>query len=202
MKRIELCGIATVGALLVAVLPVEAHHAMEGDTPTTFFAGLLSGLAHPVIGLDHAVCLIAVGLLARSLVLPLAFVAGSIVAVALSAIAGLELADEPLVAFSVAAIGGWLVVGAGRQGVAAVALAAVIGVIHGFAYAESILGAEPAPLLAYLIGLALVQGAVVALCAIAGRRIAASPAPGRIWAEGVPGAAIAAVGIALLGGLL
>jgi len=202
MKRAEICAVAITAASLLVVLPAEAHHAMGGETPTSFFDGLLSGLAHPVIGLDHAVALIAVGLLARSLALPLAFVAGSIAAVALSAILGVELADEPTVAWSVAAVGGWLVVGGWRESVPALALSAVIGAIHGFAYAEAILGAEPTPLAAYLAGLAVVQVAVVMIAAFAGRRSAAALAERKAWAERVPGAAIAAVGVALVIGIL
>jgi len=38
---------------LLAVDPAFALHAMAGATPTSFSEGLLSGLGHPVIGLDH-----------------------------------------------------------------------------------------------------------------------------------------------------
>ena len=45
----------------------EAHHAMGGTTPQTLAQGLLSGLAHPVIGLDHLAFTVAAGLLAARL---------------------------------------------------------------------------------------------------------------------------------------
>ena len=48
--------------------PAFAHHAMGGRLPSTFFEELLSGLAHPVIGLDHLSALIAIGLLSAGLV--------------------------------------------------------------------------------------------------------------------------------------
>jgi len=38
---------------------------------------------------------------------------------------------------------------------------AVFGLFHGYAYAESIVGAQSTPLLAYLVGLTLVQYAVI-----------------------------------------
>src|SRR4051812_50156559 len=50
----------------------EAHHVMGGTTPQTLAQGLLSGLAHPVIGLDHLAFTVAAGLLAARLAPPLA----------------------------------------------------------------------------------------------------------------------------------
>ncbi|PKO63289.1 MAG: urease accessory protein UreJ, partial [Betaproteobacteria bacterium HGW-Betaproteobacteria-17] len=44
---------ATTGLLLVASTSALAHHPMGGMTPQTLSQGLLSGLGHPVIGLDH-----------------------------------------------------------------------------------------------------------------------------------------------------
>src|SRR5918998_2047207 len=64
---------------LVAATPALAHHPMGGTTPATLSQGLLSGLGHPVIGLDHLAALVAVGLLAsrfaRGAWLPLAWLA-------------------------------------------------------------------------------------------------------------------------------
>lgn len=54
------------GTMLLAG-PAWAHHAMGGEVPGTFAEGLLSGLAHPVIGLDHLAFILAVGLIAASL---------------------------------------------------------------------------------------------------------------------------------------
>src|SRR5262249_57584778 len=45
----------------LATVPAFAHHMMGGRTPSTFMEGLLSGLGHPVIGLDHLAFLLAVG---------------------------------------------------------------------------------------------------------------------------------------------
>jgi len=54
-------------------VPAFAHHAMGGLTPQTFVQGLLSGLAHPVIGLDHFLFLLMAGVLAYSLRSPLKY---------------------------------------------------------------------------------------------------------------------------------
>jgi hypothetical protein len=56
-------GVLTLGAMLLAT-PASAHHAMGGATPSNLWEGLLSGLAHPVIGLDHLAFVIAAGLIA------------------------------------------------------------------------------------------------------------------------------------------
>ena len=45
-------------------LSQSAHHPFGGEAPKTIAEGLLSGIGHPVIGLDHIVFVIAVGLLA------------------------------------------------------------------------------------------------------------------------------------------
>ena len=60
----------------LAAFPAFAHHMMGGRTPSTFMEGLLSGLGHPVIGLDHFAFLvaigIAVGIFGLNLLLPVA----------------------------------------------------------------------------------------------------------------------------------
>src|SRR5262245_65599030 len=61
----RILNLAALIALFVAD-PALAHHAMDGATPTTFWHGLLSGLGHPVIGLDHLAAIIAVGCLAAA----------------------------------------------------------------------------------------------------------------------------------------
>ena len=46
--------------------PAFAHHVMGGRMPVTFVDGLLSGLGHPIIGLDHFAAVVAVGCLAAA----------------------------------------------------------------------------------------------------------------------------------------
>lgn len=43
-------------AALLALLPLPAfaHHAMGGATPSTLGQAFISGIAHPVIGLDRS----------------------------------------------------------------------------------------------------------------------------------------------------
>ena len=49
----------TITGLAPAV--AQAHHNMDGRTPASFMDGLLSGLAHPVIGLDHLAMVLLIG---------------------------------------------------------------------------------------------------------------------------------------------
>ena len=47
-----------------SIEPALAHHPMGGRMPATFTDGLLSGLGHPIIGLDHLAAVLAIGCLA------------------------------------------------------------------------------------------------------------------------------------------
>src|SRR5262245_6809064 len=49
--------------LAISGAPAFAHHMMGGRTPATFGEGILSGLGHPIIGLDHLAAVVAVGCL-------------------------------------------------------------------------------------------------------------------------------------------
>src|SRR5258708_34195202 len=56
--------IQTAGLFLASIAllidPALAHHVMGGQVPVTFRDGLLSGLAHPIIGIDHFAAVVAV----------------------------------------------------------------------------------------------------------------------------------------------
>lgn len=155
------------GTLLASPL-AWSHHAMGGATPTTFFEGLLSGLAHPVIGADHFAFLIVTALLAASLqgvlrlLVPLAFVVATVFGTLYHVTEASLPMTEMVIALS--ALLGGITVLLRKGSVPAMstgALLAAIGVFHGYAYGESIIGAEQTPLLSYLIGFALVQYAII-----------------------------------------
>src|SRR6476469_5822310 len=63
MKWMQAAGLS-LAAVALSVDPVLAHHIMGGRMPTTFADGLLSGLGHPIIGLDHFAAIVAVACLA------------------------------------------------------------------------------------------------------------------------------------------
>ena len=57
---------------------------------------------------------------------------------------------------------------------AALVLFAMVGAVHGYALGESIYGAEPTPLYAYLLGLAVIQSAIALAAATVARSICAT----------------------------
>jgi urease accessory protein len=195
---VRLGGVA-VAVMLIASMPAEAHHMMGGRTPATFMEGLLSGLGHPVIGIDHLAFIvamgIAVGAAGLNLMLPALFIAASAVGVALH-LRGVSLPGaEVLVALSVLLAGAMLARGRAVGGAIWAVLFAAAGLFHGFAFGESIYGAETSPLVAYLAGLVIVQGALATAIAVAVRGIGAAALNTRL-----AGATIAGIGLAVLAG--
>jgi urease accessory protein len=192
---------AALGLMLVAAagVPAEAHHVMGGRTPSSFMEGLLSGLAHPVIGLDHLAFIVAMGVAAGvarlNLAIPALFIVASAIGVALH-VRGVTLpVAEMLVALSVVIAGAMIASGRALQALSWAALFVVAGFVHGYAFGESIYGAEASPLAAYLVGLVIVQAAVATGVALLARRSAAAAMQPRL-----AGAAIAGIGIAILAG--
>ena len=185
-----------------AAAPAHAHHAMGGELPTTWAQGVLSGVAHPVIGLDHLAFLLAAGLIAGVAGLgaaaPLLFVAASLVGVALHVMLVDIPAAEFAIALSVVVVGAglaWAVVA--RNPRIWLAVFAVAGLFHGYAYGESIVGAEQTALAAYVIGLGLVQSALV----LAAWWVASSRAWGsEALQPRLAGAAALGVGVSALAG--
>jgi urease accessory protein len=185
--------------LLATVGTASAHHVMGGGLPSTFSQGLLSGLGHPVIGPDHLAFLIAVGIAVGagglSLALPIVFVAASAIGVALH-VYGLDVPGAELViAVSVILVGFLIARGRSLPLGAWAALFGAAGLAHGYAYGESIFGAEPTPLFAYLAGLVVIQSALTVGVALVTRR---SGAEMSALAPRLAGAAIVGVGLTAL----
>ncbi|MGY6705167.1 HupE/UreJ family protein [Roseinatronobacter sp.] len=161
---------------LILASPAFAHHPLGGEAPQTVFHGLISGLAHPVIGLDHLAFVVLVGLAAalagRSLAGPFAFIVATLAgtAVHLGGVA-LPLAELVITA-SVVALGAALVMGRQVAGPVALAAFAFAGVFHGWAYGEAVIGSTPMPIFAYLLGFGVIQFAIAAgVAQVAGRML-------------------------------
>ena len=155
---------AAAAAFLTSAGPALAHHPMGGATPSTFMEGFLSGIGHPIIGVDHLAFIIAVGLAAafttQRLLSPLAFIAAT-VAGCLLIVSGIALPfAEIVITGSVVLVGGLVLSGRKVPSAAYLAIFAVAGLFHGWAYGEAILGAETTPLTAYLVGFAATQYAI------------------------------------------
>lgn len=159
------CTYSLAVLLFACALPAHAHHAMGNATPGTLFEGFVSGLAHPVIGIDHLLFVIVAGAacywFGRRAATIAAFVGGTAAGTLIHVYqATLPYADA-WVALTLLVLGILVAMRANLlKSSAAVVLFALSGAIHGYAYGESIVGAEPTPLAAYLAGFTLVQLAI------------------------------------------
>ena len=187
-------------ALALSDAPALAHHLMGGRTPATFGEGILSGLGHPIIGLDHLAAVVAVGCLAAAhraaTAIAIAFVMAMMAGVALHLHGATVPSAEILVALTVIALGALMLSRRQMSTSAALVLFVLVGLVHGYAFGESIYGAEPAPLYAYLLGLAVIQSAVVLVAVKFARSLAESSA--NLSPLRLAGAGIAGIGLAVL----
>jgi urease accessory protein len=177
----------------------SAHHVMGGKMPTTFAEGFLSGLGHPVIGPDHLAFLLAIGVAVGvgglSLVLPLLFVVASAIGVTLH-VNGVNLPGAEIVVAVSVLFAGFLIARGRALPVSLWAiLFAAAGLFHGYAFGESIFGAERSPLHAYLLGLIIVQSVLTVGTALFVRRKASGVSA---IAPRLAGAVIIGVGLATL----
>jgi urease accessory protein len=196
----HLKAVPTAAATLFALTPIApalAHHVMGRELPSTLWHGLLSGLGHPIIGIDHFAFVIGVGLVSylvgRIALLPLLFVAGTVLGCFVH-LQDLDLpGSEAAIAFSLVVLAA--IVGMRERipvGVIAVLFAAA-GILHGYAYGESIVGAEPAPLGAYVLGFALIQYGIAVISGAALAMIVARDYLSETIAMRTAGVAIALV---------
>jgi urease accessory protein len=201
--RYVLRAVLLAGPSLLMAAPASAHHVMGGKLPSTWIEGLLSGLGHPLIGPEHLGFLLAVavvvGACGLSLALPAVFVAAMAAGVTLHVIGFAFPAAELMVALSTLLVGCLLARARPLPVAAWAALFAAAGILHGYAFGESIYGAETAPLGAYLAGLILIQTALTTGLALAVRRMGTGLAA---LAPRLAGAAVFGIGFAALIGQL
>ncbi|MGB7415795.1 MAG: HupE/UreJ family protein [Thermosynechococcaceae cyanobacterium] len=162
--RFSVAGFLLFAGCLLTAGPAQAHHAFGGKTPDSLLTGFLAGLAHPIIGLDHFAFVIAVGLLAaisrQGMMIPIAFALAGLVGTGIH-LQSLDLpAPEFFISASVLLFGVLLALKKSPNGMMVVGLGAIAGIFHGYAYGESIVGAQMTPLVAYLIGFSLIQLAI------------------------------------------
>ena len=128
---LSLLGLFTYAAILPAA---EAH------TFGAYNAGLTAGLAHPFLGLDHLLAMIAVGIWAGQLggravwLVPLTFVSVMSAAAALGSFGIILPMVEPAIACSVLVLG-LLIAGSVRlPATASVGIVGLFAVFHGYAH--------------------------------------------------------------------
>jgi urease accessory protein len=151
--------------MFAAALPAAAHHPMGGTTPSTWFEGLLSGFGHPIIGLDHLLFILAVGVACYYFGPRITTIAVFLIGALAGTLVHLRMPGVPYAEAWVAA--SLIVLGllffrrsAFLKSQGAMVLFGLAGLAHGYAYGEAIVGAETAPLLAYLSGFTLMQFAI------------------------------------------
>ena len=156
------CLVALLGIL--ASTAAWAHHPMGGETPATYLQGMLSGLAHPVIGLEHLAFITAVGVMLglgvlRRAIAPALLIGAAVGGTTLNWLGTSVPMVELVVLLSV--LGAAAVIWfepAWRDLATGMAIPAAF--CHGQAYGEAIIGAEPTPVGAYLLGFTIVQMAL------------------------------------------
>jgi urease accessory protein len=199
LSRIRCAVLVGVGLFATGGI-ASAHHLMGGKTPSTFGEGILSGVGHPIIGPDHLAFLLALGIVVGvgrlSLVTPFLFLVAMACGVAAHVAAVNIPAAELIVAVSVLVVGVLLALDWRIQGSGWAAIFSIAGFFHGYAYGESIYGAEATPLAAYLVGLVAVQTMLAVGIALASRAVWTASRIG----PRLIGAAICGVGFTVLVG--
>jgi urease accessory protein len=193
MKRTHSLSSVIVASLVLMATGAHAH-ALDGG------GGLAGGLAHPFMGLDHLLAMIAVGLWAAQLgrravwQVPLAFVAVMAMGFGLARLGLSVPVAEPMVVASVAVLGA-IVAGAVRIPVGlGAALVSVFAVFHGFAHGIEMPAASSASV--YAAGFVIATASLLLLGLGLGTSLRRLPIAARLG-----GAAISATGALMVVGL-
>ncbi len=182
---------------------VLAHHPTGSQVPQTTIDGLLSGLGHPIIDVGHLAFVVAFGLFG----LRVGAAPKAIATFLLMTLAGLLLhaggvevpAGEAFSALSALMIGLMLLSPAARMPATLVMLVSTAaGLVHGSVYGSSMEGADTPVLLAYLVGVTAMQGALLAGICVVGRARSAASDAGRRLLDRLVGGSAAATGVLLL----
>lgn len=206
LQQSQRCLGAIATALTIAFFaipqPAYAHHAIGGKTPVNLLEGFLSGLAHPVIGLDHLAFVVAIGLLAvgqrRGALIPAGFVVAAMLGTVIHVFQIDLPAAEVAIAFSVIIFGAMLLWRDRPHWLLTLGLGAIAGLFHGYAYGEAIIGAQMFPLFAYLLGFTLIQYGVALVAFLVGNlAVQKSANSSPTWLR-LSGLAICAIGVVFL----
>ena len=139
--------------------PALAHHPFEGRLSESFsvLEGFFSGLAHPVLGVDHCLFLLSVGLAgiasARRWVPWLLGVGllGSLMGQFIPLVPGVEVfVGVSLIVSAFVALGRLQP-----------SLMLPCALCHGYVLGQAMVGAEPTPLASYFVGLLIAEGLVI-----------------------------------------
>ena len=171
-KRTAFVGTSLVLLTMAIAGPAQAHHpfAMGDSSELNAFQGLLSGIGHPLLGPDHFLFMAALLFLGLSKpkqwVLPLVALGllGSGISQIIPIPAGLETAGEALVSLSL------VVEGCVALNLLPTWILLPCITLHGYLLGAAITGAEPTPLVAYFVGLAIAQTLMLLIVSLASER--------------------------------
>ena len=162
-------------SFLVAASPASAHHPMGGKIPSNFFEGFLSGLAHPVIGVDHLAFIVTIGLFAatksQGIFIPLAFVLSAMLGAGIHLLGASLPVVELIVSTSILLFGILLTIKNSPNLLVMISLSSVAGLFHGYAYGEAIFGAQTTALVAYLAGFTAIQLVISSTAFFIGQKV-------------------------------
>jgi len=197
-------GLVSASSFVLAA-PAWAHHPFGESTPTNAIAGFLSGLGHPVIGLDHLAFVLLIGLLAAvmglGLAMPITFTVAALAGTGLH-LMGVDLPwPEAVISASVLLFGIFLALKQQPAMPIVMTLAAIAGLFHGYAYGEAIVGADMGPLFAYLLGFTSIQMIIAIAAYTIAKRLAQHSEVGALNLR-FAGFAFAGIGFAFLSGIL
>ena len=206
MNKNRAIAFSFAATILIPAFPVLAHHPNGGTTPSNFIEGFLSGLGHPVIGIDHLVFVVAIGLLAAlskksGMIIPLAFVIATAIGTGIHLQSVNLPAPELIISASVLAMGIFLAQKNQANFTLLGTIGAIAGIFHGYAYGESIVGAETTALVAYLLGFCGIQLGISAIAFYLGKSIINQPNKSSLLLR-FAGFTISGIGFAFLSNLI
>lgn len=184
--------------------PAAAHHPLGGLPMETFTHGLLSGIGHPLLGFDHLLFVIGVGIAAAYTKAPgravFAYIAAMLAGCVLMAYGvGLPI-KETVIAVSLLVVGGVILSGRMIPLGGVQTLFVLFGLFHGSAFGDALAGHETTAgqpvLLGYLLGLGVLQFALARCAGYAVRVFLRAELPASIEAR-LSGAVIAGAGLLL-----
>jgi urease accessory protein len=193
--------------LVFNTAPALAHHPNGGEIPANFGEGFMSGLGHPVIGIDHLAFVIAIGLLAAlstkfGMMIPTAFVIATAVGTGIH-LQSINLpVPELVISASVLLMGIFLAQKNQMNWSLLIVISAIAGIFHGYVYGESIVGAEKSALGAYLLGFCLIQLGISAIAFYSGQTFLNKSTVKSPLSLRFAGFTICGIGISFLGNVI
>lgn len=163
-SKLERRHIGAIAALVLISLLSSLSGTPDDHTISNCWEGFVWGMADPVISLDCLAGMVTIGLLSagvvRSGVIAAHFGLATLFGIGINLLQ-LNLPSVEIIIAIFAIASGTMLVMPQYNFLILALLSVITGLFQGYTHAESIIGAEVMPLLAYLLGIGLTQFAVV-----------------------------------------